>query len=439
MNDYTVWRPLTKLAGSEEPLQIESAEGPYLQLKSGRKLIDGISSWWINTLGHSNEAIADAIAAQSRIIDQVPLADFIHKPVRKLSDMLGEKLHKQDSQSHLNHFFYSDDGSTAVEVALKMTIQYWKNSGRRRNRFIAFEGAFHGDTFGAMSVGSRSIFNRAFQDHLFEIDYIPFPATFEEQKDEVTESKEEHALNVLKDLLEENQEEYAGIILEPLVQGASGMNMCRPSFLRKLQGVTDAHGLLQIYDEVFTGFGRTGEWFAFQKAGTAPDLICLSKSMTGGALPLAVTAVNRMLYEAFVSEKPEDTFWHGHTYSANPIACAAANANLEQLEMVQNRFAMLESLHREHSQSCRDLDGVEKFRTCGSIAALEISTSGAAGYLNKVGEIVKRNALESGLYLRPLGNVVYLVLPYNIDEGLIEEIYKLLYQTLKKTLETVQQ
>ncbi len=313
-----LWYPFTPI-DSPPPLPVVRGEGVWLELADGRRILDAISSWWVTLHGHGHPAIAEAIHRQALQLEQVIFAGFTHEPAEQLAAELTALL-----PPGLDRVFYSDDGSTAVEVALKLARQVWSNRGEDRRRFIAFEGSYHGDTFGAMAVGARSLFTRAYDPLLFDVAFAPYPETW--IGDTEVEAREAASLAELECLLAEQP--TAAIILEPLMQGASGMRLSRPEFLRQVAALARAHGTLLIFDEVMTGFGRTGDWFACQHAGVIPDLICLSKGLTGGFLPMGATVASEAIYDAFRGREPERTFWHGHSYTANPLGCAAALASL---------------------------------------------------------------------------------------------------------------
>ncbi len=418
-----IWKPFTILKGARDPLRVRSGEGIWLTLEDGRRIIDCISSWWVNLHGHSHPRIAEAIYRQALQLEHVIFAEFTHEPAEQLAERLTAKL-----PGSLNRLFFSDNGSTAVEVALKMAWQYWKNRGEQRSRFLAFDGAYHGDTVGAMSAGSRSIFTRVFQELLFQVDFLPWPESW--IGDTTTEEREEEIIRFLEEKLAEDPARYAGIIIEPLVQGAGGMRMCREEFLQKLQRVARRHRTLLIFDEVMTGFGRTGEWFACRRAGVEPDLIALSKGITGGFLPLSVTVASEEIYEAFVTEDPLGTLWHGHSYTANPIGCAAALASLDLLEE-EEAFRRLEPVHLEGIAALSEAGLAEKTRVKGTIAAFNIAGSDE-GYLSEMGPRIKQKCVEYGLLLRPLGDVVYLMPPYCIAPDELRQVYQTLTGMLRE-------
>ncbi|MCC7263885.1 MAG: adenosylmethionine--8-amino-7-oxononanoate transaminase [Candidatus Latescibacteria bacterium] len=410
-----VWMPYTQMKDAPSPLMVRSAHGAVLELEDGRQLLDCISSWWVTLHGHTQPQIAAAIADQAQRLEQVIAAGFTHQPAEDLARRLRGHL------PFVPRLFYSDNGSTAVEVALKMAYQYWRNRGAQgRRRFLSLEGAYHGDTLGAMSLSGRSLFTAPFAELLLPVDWVPFPQTW--IGDGEAESREAAALEHLDGLLRRGGEEYAAMIVEPLVQGAAGMRMCRPHFLRQLAGLLRRHGVLLIADEVFTGFGRTGEFFACQKAEIQPDILCLAKGLSGGFLPLAATLCSEEVYQAFCSEDPHHTFYHGHSYTANPLGCAAALASLELLEQQPAPFAALERWHREELGRLADHPQLCRLRVCGTIAALEVK--GAEGYLHELGPSLKARFLERGFLLRPLGGVIYLVPPYCLERGQLEAVYR---------------
>jgi adenosylmethionine-8-amino-7-oxononanoate aminotransferase len=309
-----IWHPFTPLAGGPDPVLIESASGVYLHTSGGRKIIDAVSSWWVNLHGHSNPHIAQAIADQAHTLEHVIFAGFTHEPAIQLAENLLSILPENQAR-----IFFSDNGSTAVEVALKMAFQFWYNQGRPKNKVVAIRGAYHGDTFGSMSVGDRGIFTDPFKNHLFETHFIDFPEA----------GKEDAVVAEFKKIV--RQPGTGAFIYEPLVQAAAGMRMYAVELLETLLQEARAHNVICIADEVFTGFGRTGKLFASGYCHTKPDIIAVSKGITGGALPLGVTSCSDEVLEAYRSDDFLKTFFHGHSYTANPLACAAANASFALL------------------------------------------------------------------------------------------------------------
>ena len=413
-----VWHPFTQEHTAPDPLPIVSASGAVLRAEDGREILDLIASWWVNLHGHAHPHLVAAIAEQAAKLEQVIFAGFTHEPAARLAAALAQRL-----PGDLSRVFFSDDGSTAVEVALKLAIQYQVNRGRpERNRLLCFEGGYHGDTLGAMSVGASSGFFDAFRSLLFPAHALPYPETWE--GDEAVEEKEQCALDALDAYLDRHGEETAALILEPLVQGAGGMRMCRPEFLQAVARRLRAAGALLIFDEVMTGFGRVGTLFAAERAKVTPDIICLSKGLTGGYLPMSVTVCTPDLYAAFLDEDFAKAFTHGHSFTANPLACAVALASLELFDRERSleRIRAMEALHRQRFAQLAEHSRAHRWRVTGSIAALEVRTADG-GYGSAVGPRLKRFYLERGLLIRPLGNVVYLLPPYCINDAQLERAY----------------
>jgi len=414
-----LWHPTTQVATSPEPLQVRSARGCELELEDGRRLLDAISSWWVTLHGHAEPTIVAAIAAQARQLEQVIFANFSHAPAEQLATRLS-------ALTGLQRLFFSDNGSTAVEVALKIAWQWWTNQGEPRHQLIAFEGAYHGDTVGAMALGERSLFTAPFERLLFAVARVPWPHTHWQDHD--CDRAEQHALEQLDVAL---QSPTAAVILEPLLQGAAGMRLVRPGFVRAVAERVRAAGALLIADEVMTGFGRTGALFASEKAGVQPDLMCLSKGLTGGFLPMGVTMASERLYQGFIGCDPSFTFFHGHSFTANPLGCAAALASLDLLQAIPERFQQFELRHiplleqlARHPRVCRP-------RALGTIAAFDVD-AGVSGYLNPVGKQIQRSCLDQGVYLRPLGNTVYLLPPLSILDPQLQQCYEALAIALQR-------
>ena len=406
-----LWHPTTQVALHPEPLNVTSAKGARLHLGDGRQLIDAISSWWVTLHGHAEPSIAAAIGHQARTLEQVIFANFSHTPAEQLADRLAKR-------TKLERLFFSDNGSTAVEVALKIAWQWWRNQGSDRHRLIAFEGAYHGDTFGAMALGDRSIFTAPYDELLFDVARVSWPHTHWGDADvEVNEAKS------LQELDAALATPTAAVILEPLIQGASGMRRVRPEFLRAVQERVHSHGSLLIADEVMTGFGRTGTLFASEQAGLKPDLMALSKGLTGGFLPMGVTMASERLYQGFISEEPLKTFFHGHSFTANPLGCAAALASLQLLEENASRFTEFETRHTVHLKALAKVEAVKDIRCLGTMAAFELD-SGGTTYLNPIGRQLQARCLEQGVYIRPLGNVVYLLPPLCISDQELQACYQ---------------
>ena len=418
-----LWHPTTQVATADPPLRVVGARGALLELEDGRTLIDAISSWWVTLHGHGEPTIAAAIAQQASQLEQVLFANFRHRPAEALAERLS-------ALTGLQRLFFSDNGSTAVEVALKIAWQWWRNQGTPRAQLIAFEGAYHGDTVGAMALGERSLFSAPFEPLLFAVARAPWPATW--WGDTTVEQREAGALARLDALLETPT---AAVIFEPLMQGASGMRQVRPQFLREVERRVRQAGALLIADEVMTGFGRTGDLFASGLAGIAPDLMALSKGLTGGFLPMGVTMASERLYAGFVGSDPTLTLFHGHSFTANPLGCAAALASLDLLEHHPERHRRMEGRHRPLLQELAQDSRVRKPRLLGSIAAFDlVSPDGEAaeGYLNPIGRQLQRRLLATGVFLRPLGQVVYLLPPLSISDAELQRCYASLASALKE-------
>ncbi|MGH9444166.1 MAG: adenosylmethionine--8-amino-7-oxononanoate transaminase [Terriglobia bacterium] len=415
-----IWHPYTHATLDPAPLEIERAEGVYLYRPGGGRLIDAISSWWVTLHGHAHPKIAEAIAQQARKLEQVIFAGFTHEPAEELAARLGSILPRS-----LDHIFFSDDGSTAVEVALKTAIQFWSNQGKgERTGIIALEHAYHGDTAGAMSVSADSDFTLAFGNMRFPVWRAHSAYCFRCPVSKTRDTCSIECVNRLQELLEEHAGEVAAVIVEPLLQGAGGMIVHPVEFLQKVRELTTRYDVLLIADEVLTGFGRCGRMFACELAGAEPDIICLSKGLTGGFLTLGATVSTDRVFEAFRNGDRRHTLFHGHSYTANPLACAAGVANLDifREEPVFERIGRIAETHREQLLRFRNHPAVADIRTIGTVAALELKADDA-GYLSRPGPRLYRFFLEHGVLLRPLGNVIYVLPPYVITPEEIQFIY----------------
>jgi adenosylmethionine-8-amino-7-oxononanoate aminotransferase len=396
-----VWHPFTQ-HGLNEPIPlVERSEGAALYTADGRRIIDAISSWWVTTHGHCHPRIMAAIRAQAEKLDQIIFAGWTHEPAERLAQGLVAMM-----PSPLAHVFYSDSGSTSVEVALKMALGYWLNRGEPRHRILTLEHGYHGDTIGGMSVGARGVYNQAYTPLLFDVGTLPFPA-----------GDGQATLDALE---AECRAKPAALILEPLVLGAGGMLFYSPKVLAEMRAICARHGVLFIADEVMTGWGRTGTLLACEQAGVVPDILCLSKGLTGGAIPLAVTMATPEIFEAHYSTDKAKMFFHSSSYTANPIACAAGLANLEvwAQEPVMERIATLAARQEERIKA---LPKVRDARRLGTIAACEIG--GGEGYLASIGPELLAHFRERDLLVRPMGNNVYVMPPYCIDEADLDRVY----------------
>ena len=412
MTESPIWHPFTQHGLKEAIPEIVSAQGATLRTADGRDVIDAISSWWVTTHGHAHPTIGAAIAEQAVRLDQIIFAGWTHGPAEELARSLRGLM-----PANLTRVFFSDSGSTSVEVALKMALGYWLHRGEPRDRIVVMDHGYHGDTIGTMSVGARGAFNRAYQPLLFDVTSIPFPFAEAEQ---VTFD----ALDVAC------REGAAAFIVEPLVLGAGGMLMYSPQTLAEMRRICAAHGTLFIADEVMTGWGRTGSLLACQQAGIEPDILCLSKGLTGGAIPLAVTMASEPIYSAHLSTDRSRMFFHSSSYTANPIACAAANANIAiwQQEPVNDRIATLAARQASQLVRFQSHPQVRNARQAGTITAFDVGE--ADGYLSDLAPRMLAMFRERGVLLRPLGNTVYVMPPYCIEADALHRIYDIVEEVL---------
>ena len=402
-----IWHPFDQMKGAKI-IPIVKGEGAYVFDENGKKYIDGFSSWWVNVHGHAHPYIVKKIAEQASVLEHVAFGGFTHPQAVMLAERLVNLLPK-----NIEKVFFSDNGSTANEVALKMAMQYWFNKGEKRPVFIALENDYHGDTFGSMSVASRGYFNVPFEPYLFDVQFIKAPTTKNRLK----------VLTKLEDLLKAKN--VAAFIFEPIVQGAAGMLMHSPEVLSELIGLCEKYNVLTIADEVFTGFGRTGKLFAVDFLQNKPDIICLSKGITGGFMPLGITAVADKIFQAFYSDDKKHTFLHGHSYTGNPLACAAANASLAvfEQEAVFEKIKLISKMQSEFVDSLKKYSKIRAARSFGTIAAIELENNQETSYFNEVGKEAYQWLLTKGIILRPLGNVVVIVPPYCIKKEDLNYIY----------------
>ena len=406
-----IWHPYTQMQTAGLPVNIVRGEGAYLYSEAGDKYIDAVSSWWTNIHGHAHPYIAERIAQQAKELEQVIFAGFTHPAAERLAELLLERI------PYHNKVFYSDNGSTAVEAGIKMALQYWFNKGEKRNRIIAFRDAYHGDTFGSMSISARGVFTQPFQPLLFEVDFIDTPDG----------SNSDHVLRQLQELFIDKESNIAAFIFEPLVLGSAGMLMYPPQVLEAILKLCKEYSILTIADEVMTGFGRTGKFLATDHCLTKPDIICLSKGITGGFLPFAATTCTDEIYNAFLSNDKAKMLFHGHSYTGNPLGCAAAIASLELFEKEQTmqHVQRIELRHKAASALLSTYSSITNVRICGTILALEYR-SATTGYLSNIRDAAWRYFMDRHIILRPLGNTVYVLPPYCISNADLEEVYKVL-------------
>jgi len=422
-DQQVIWHPYTQHKDLLPPIPVVRGKGSLLFDDKGNSYIDAISSWWVNIHGHGHPYIAEKIYDQAKVLEQVIFTGFTHEPAVRLAERLLPLL-----PGPFSRIFYSDNGSTAVEVAIKMAIQYWQNQEDRgtpsaaslpsRNKILAFRHAYHGDTFGAMSVSERSVFTASFRDYLFEVVFIETP----------TDTNGQELLSIIG-------EQAAGIacfIYEPLLQGSGGMRMYEARLLDPLLEFAKSQGILCIADEVLTGFGRTGRYFAGEYLRQPADIICLSKGLTGGAMALGVTAATENIFRAFLSDDKRKTLFHGHSFTANPLACSAALASLDLL-LEDDCLIRIGSIARRHIGFRNRLQSypiVRNARSLGTVLAFELMT-GKDEYMNAIGAAITSSSLEKGIYLRPLGNTVYLMPPYCITEKEMDQVYDFLVQYIE--------
>lgn len=401
----SIWHPFTQHGIAGSAIEIDRAEGAYLYTKDGRKIIDAISSWWVNIHGHCHPKIVAAVQAQAAQLEQVIFAGFTHSPAEKLAEKL-LKLTKFD------HVFFSDSGSTAVEVALKMAVGYWTHTGQPKTKIVALEDGYHGDTFGAMAAGGRSAYNVVYEDMLFDVAHVA--------PDDLA-ALEAHLKNG----------DVAAFICEPLILGAGGMKMYGADVLKKMHALCQKYDVLFIADEVMTGFGRTGTMFAWEQAGIQPDIVCLSKGLTGGFLPMGATLCVSKIYDAFYSQDRSKMFFHSSSFTGNALACAAALASLDiwEEEPVLQRIQAILEAHKSQIARFKAHENVSDVRYLGTILAIDIKAQDE-GYLSTLAPRLYEYYMSQDILLRPLGNTVYVLPPYCIEKQDLEAVYDCIERSL---------
>lgn len=412
------WHPYTQHKTAAIHPAIVKGKDALLWDENGKEYIDAIASWWVNPFGHSNQVIADAIYKQLTTLEHVLFGGFTHNVVVELAEKLIQIL-----PSNQKKFFYSDNGSTAVEVAIKAAFQYHFNQGITKNTIIAFEDAFHGDTFGAMAVSGIGLFTEAFQDALIQVVRIPVPTKGNEEKSKIA----------LLNALENNQ--VAAFIFEPLVLGAAGMVMYEATELDQLITICNQNNVFTIADEVMTGFGKTGKTFACDYLTQKPDMMCLSKALTGGTIPMAITTFTQQIFDGFYSDDTNKAFFHGHTFTANPTGCAAAIASISLLQNPQTQ-RNIERIHQAHlafQASINNHPKVATTRVLGVIFALQIKTQSQEEYYGTLRNKLYQFFIQNGIILRPVGGIIYILPPYIITDQQLQKVYK----TIQKALEIV--
>lgn len=434
-----IWHPDTQMKDyeNENPIIIERGKGIYVWDTDGNKYIDAVASWWVNTLGHSNSRLNKSLTEQAEKIEHILLAGFSHVPAIELAEEL-----INISADNLTKVFYSDNGSTAVEVALKMAFQYWLQIGKpEKKKFVALKNSYHGDTLGAVSVGGVDIFYKIFKPLLFDIFQAESPYCYKCPLCLDKENCNVECIKYVEEIFEQNHNEIAAIVVEPLVQGATGMRMYPASYLKKLADLCKKYDILLIDDEVAMGFGRTGKMFAYEHAQIEPDIVCLAKGITAGYMPLAVTLATDEIFNAFYDDNIYKAFFHGHSFTGNPLACALAVENLKifkEEKIIENLQSKIEFFHKE-LEKLNELKHVGEVRYTGMIGAVEIVEDKRTKKLFdsdlKIGKKIYNEALKLGAILRPLGNVVYFIPPYVITEEEIKQLISIAYEAIKNTTE----
>ncbi|SNS01401.1 adenosylmethionine--8-amino-7-oxononanoate transaminase [Flavobacterium sp. ov086] len=413
-----LWHPYTQHKTSQTPIAISRGEGALLWDENNKEYIDAIASWWVNPFGHSNKIIADAIYKQLTTLEHVLFGGFTHEPAINVAEKLIEILPKNQQK-----IFFSDNGSTAVEVAIKVALQYFFNKNEKRTTIIAFENAFHGDTFAAMAASGISFYTQAFQGMFIDVVRIPVPVKGQEQE----------SFEALKNVIQNYN--CAGFIFEPLVQGAAGMVMYAPEALAKLIQICKENNVLTIADEVMTGFGKTGKTFAMDYVSENPDMICLSKALTGGTIPMAITTFTQEVFDAFYDDDINKALFHGHTFTANPTGCAAALASIDLLQTPEMQ-ANIERINKSHLSFQKKIENHSKVitaRTLGVIFAVEIKSDLEESYYGSMRTKLYNFFIEKGVVLRPVGNIVYILPPYIMTDEQLQKVYK----TIEEAIEMV--
>lgn len=412
-----IWHPFTQEKTASKNITIKKGKGAWIFDDSENKYLDAISSWWVNIHGHAHPYMRKKIDEQLAQLEHVIFAGFTHPRAIEISERLIQKLGKG-----FDKVFFSDNGSTSNEVALKMSFQYWFNKGQQKSKIIAFKDSYHGDTYGAMSVGGRSDFSKPFEDNLFDVYHLDVPTdqNFEKVKKQLT--------NFL------NKEDVAAFIFEPLVLGTAGMITYKVKHLNELMSMCKAKDVINIADEVFTGFYRTGKLFAHQYLNIKPDIVCLSKGLTGGYLPLGLTVTHQKIYDAFYSDDKKKAFFHGHSYTGNPLSCAAACASLDIVER-QETTDNVKRIIQKHKDFIKVLQGrkeVQAVRQIGTILAFDIKSSGKTSYFNKSRDTLYQFFIDKGILMRPLGNTLYIVPPYCITNNELDTLYNAIKSLLNQ-------
>lgn len=413
-DNKVVWHPFTQMQLEPFTIPIKKAKDAVLYGEDGKSYIDANASWWTNTHGHCHPYVVKAIQEQVAELDHVIFAGFTQKSAVELSEKLLTFLGDPYSK-----VFFSDNGSTSIEVAIKMVYQYWYNQGVQKKRMLALNGAYHGDTFGAMSVGERGYFNKPFEHLFFEVDFIELPT--EENWDSIKNQVEEYF----------KSGDFAGFIFEPLVQGSAGMRMYDAKYLGELIALAKKYNVLTIADEVMTGNGRTGKMFAYQHTGQLPDVVCVSKGVSGGTLPIGLTVSRDDIYESFLGEEKTKALLHGHSFTGNPICCAAVNASLDlfQQDETWQKIKQIEEWSEEMRLKLEQHPQLENVRRTGTILACEIKDD-TSDYWSSIRDVAYNYFIDKGVLIRPLGNTVYTNPPYAITKEEFLKVWDVVFDFL---------
>lgn len=409
-----VWHPFTQQQTAPDPLVVTSAFGTKFFTEDGKEYIDANSSWWVNVHGHCHPHIVSAIQEQVVQLDQVIFAGATHPQAIRLAERVVKLL-----PDPLTKVFFSDNGSTAIEVAIKMVFQYWHNLEQPKKRILALEGAYHGDTFGAMAVGQRGVFNEPFEHFFFDVDFLEFPSKDKEQE------------LLIQAEIAFKTGDFAAIIVEPLIQGSAGMRFYSASWLNQLVAIAKKYQVLVIADEIMTGWGRTGTMFAMDQCNAVADIVCLSKGLTGGMLPMGLTVATDAIYSAFLDKSTQKALLHGHSYTGNPVVCAAGNASLDLFELSETKANIEQLCIRQlaHSEVIEKHSKTKNVAVCGTILRFEIIQEND-GYFSSIRDEAYAYFLANNCLIRPLGNVIFVNPPYCITEEELEKVYSVIYSFL---------
>jgi len=427
-DDKYTWHPFTQHGAEPQAPVIMRGQGASLFDQNDREIIDCISSWWTCTHGHCHPELAQALKDQADTLDHVIFSGFTHPPAIKLAETIINKL-----PDDLNRVFYADSGSMATEIALKMAIQLSQNRNQtKRKTLIAFDRGYHGETFGAMAVGKKSGYFKPFENMMFDVKFMPFPATWNNDAD--AQEKQDAALKEYQDYMNDHHDEVIGVIVEPLMQGAGGIRFCDPSFIHDITKYAQEKDITVIFDEIAVGFGRTGTMFAHEQCGVTPDIICLSKGLTGGTLPLSLTITSEKIFQEFIDADYDRAFAHSNSYTGNPLACAIAVRAIELFdeENTLDKIAKIESNHQKFAAQLEQINTIHQVRVKGSILAFNLKQGG--GYKSSISEEMRFYFLDQGFNIRPIGDVIYIMPPYCITDEQLQSVYNVILNGIEKFL-----